>query len=235
MFLAKHHPVTPSAISNLELWLDANDPSTFTLNAGKVSNWADKSGNGNDYPQGTAASQPPYIDGASGQKLVDFTFDGSENHLIGPFTSALNIVNSDYEFFFVWKSPVLTVRSYFYSVLGSSFLSGLDAFGNYEHLPKGGLTKALLLGAFDDTIMHCSSSRVESDVSKVRVDRVDGGTTATPARSSTNNDTWIGLYRGAVGRWAGQIAEILLYSRALSVPERDAVEISLMNKWGIPV
>ena len=40
------------------LWLDAADTSTITESGGAVSQWDDKSGNGNDLVQATAANQP---------------------------------------------------------------------------------------------------------------------------------------------------------------------------------
>lgn len=51
---------SPTDIPNLILWLDANDASTLTLNGADVITWADKSGNGNDVTQPTAALQPAY-------------------------------------------------------------------------------------------------------------------------------------------------------------------------------
>lgn len=48
---------TPAEIAT-ELWLDAADNGTITLNGANVSQWADKSGNGRHVAQGTAAYQP---------------------------------------------------------------------------------------------------------------------------------------------------------------------------------
>ena len=52
---------TPAALgSNLELWLDANDSSTITLNGSHVSQWNDKSGKARHLSQDTVSSQPQY-------------------------------------------------------------------------------------------------------------------------------------------------------------------------------
>lgn len=54
-------PWTPAALgASLALWLDANDASTITLNGSTVSQWGDKSGNGRNAVQATAATQPVY-------------------------------------------------------------------------------------------------------------------------------------------------------------------------------
>ena len=50
---------TPAQLSTA-LWLDAADASTITLNGSTVSQWNDKSGNGRNVSQATAASQPTY-------------------------------------------------------------------------------------------------------------------------------------------------------------------------------
>lgn len=52
-------PWTPARLQTA-LWLDAADSSTITLNGSNVSQWNDKSGNGRNVSQATAASQPTY-------------------------------------------------------------------------------------------------------------------------------------------------------------------------------
>lgn len=52
-------PFSPTDISNLELWLDATDAGTINLrDSTYVTDWADKSGQGNDFFQTVAANQP---------------------------------------------------------------------------------------------------------------------------------------------------------------------------------
>ena len=48
----------PQQISGLQLWMDASDPTSFTFASGKISQWADKSGNGYTATQGNATYQP---------------------------------------------------------------------------------------------------------------------------------------------------------------------------------
>lgn len=49
--------------SSLGLWLEADYG--ITLNSGNVSNWADRSGNGNHAVQGTTIAQPTYVAGTA--------------------------------------------------------------------------------------------------------------------------------------------------------------------------
>ena len=47
--------------ADLALWLDAEDTDSITLNGSNVSQWDDKSGNGRNATQTTAANQPTYL------------------------------------------------------------------------------------------------------------------------------------------------------------------------------
>jgi hypothetical protein len=67
----------PTDLSNLLLWLDASDASTITETLGAVSQWDDKSGNGNHVTQGTASLQP--VSGSNTLNSLNvIDFDGSD-------------------------------------------------------------------------------------------------------------------------------------------------------------
>lgn len=59
------------------LWLDADSPSSITLNGATVSQWNDLSGNGRHATQATAANQPTYTASAINSKPA-LTFDGGD-------------------------------------------------------------------------------------------------------------------------------------------------------------
>jgi hypothetical protein len=66
---------TPAKLgSSLALWLDADDASTITLNGTKVSQWDDKSGNGNHAAQAVAANQPARVTNG-------IQFDGTDDYM----------------------------------------------------------------------------------------------------------------------------------------------------------
>jgi hypothetical protein len=70
--------VNPASISNLYLWLDADDASTFTYSSGTVvSQWNDKSANGYNATQATVANQPSRVTSPS----TGVKFDGSNDVL----------------------------------------------------------------------------------------------------------------------------------------------------------
>lgn len=68
-------PWTPEQLQTA-LWLDAADSSTITLNGSNVSQWSDKSGNGRNFGQSTAALQPAYsTTGLNGKPQLQFASD----------------------------------------------------------------------------------------------------------------------------------------------------------------
>ncbi|MEC7543382.1 MAG: cadherin repeat domain-containing protein, partial [Verrucomicrobiota bacterium] len=71
-------PFVPNTISGkLSLWLDANDSNTITQNAGKVSQWTDKSGNYHSLTQDANDSKPSTgVDTQNGLNVL--TFDGND-------------------------------------------------------------------------------------------------------------------------------------------------------------
>ena len=65
-------PFTPEEITTTA-WFDASDTGTITQSAGDVSQWSDKSGNGNHATQGTASSQPRTGDATiNGKNVLSF-------------------------------------------------------------------------------------------------------------------------------------------------------------------
>jgi hypothetical protein len=59
---------------------------------------------------------------------------------------------------------------------------------------------------------------------------------ATTGSNTSDTGVWLGSQgQGTTQFWAGQMAEILVYSQPLTQPERDAVNLYLGEKWGIVV
>lgn len=71
-------PWTPADMTTV-MWYDAQDVSTITESAGKVSAWADKSGNANDTSQGTGSKQPTTNSRTMGTLNV-LDFDSASNN-----------------------------------------------------------------------------------------------------------------------------------------------------------
>jgi len=77
---------TPAQISTA-LWLDAADSSTVVLSGSKVTQWNDKSGNGNHVSNATTSTQPIYsATGFNSKPCVQFTATGEEFLFNGAMT-----------------------------------------------------------------------------------------------------------------------------------------------------
>ncbi len=68
---------SPTDISDLNLWLDAADSFTVSMNGALVAKWCDKSGNGNDVAQSLESRQPTYnYTGMNSRATLEF--DGAD-------------------------------------------------------------------------------------------------------------------------------------------------------------
>jgi hypothetical protein len=85
--LFNSNPWTPSQITT-DLWFDAADASTITLNGSTVSQWNDKSGNARNISQVTTANQPTYSSVNS-----EIVFDGSNDILSNASVGAADLVS----------------------------------------------------------------------------------------------------------------------------------------------
>lgn len=76
--------------AKLFAWYDAQDAASITQSSGAVSQWTDKSGNGNNATQGTAGNKPSYsATGWNGTK-PGITFDGTNDYLTTATTIPYN-------------------------------------------------------------------------------------------------------------------------------------------------
>jgi hypothetical protein len=101
----KSPPLGPLDIGGLGLWLDAADSGSVILSGSNVSQWSDKSGNGNHAIQPTTANRPVY-------SLADrlLTFNGTTTNL--PLTSPNFIAQRNFTFFFVERRTSLKNFNY---------------------------------------------------------------------------------------------------------------------------
>ena len=73
----------PDKLAGLDLWLDADDSTTLTLDTADVITWADKSAAGQDFTQGTSGNRPVVATAyQNGRDAIQFT-RANEEHLSG--------------------------------------------------------------------------------------------------------------------------------------------------------
>jgi Ca2+-binding RTX toxin-like protein len=226
--LADWEAVTlPTAVSpgNLQLWLDASDASTITESGGAVSEWRDKSGQGNDSGQDTASRQPELVT-VNGRQQLEFDADS--------LSVAINNAPSNYTFFATANFTTASVAGRYLfdtnvgrlvlSQTGNSGLGYLDYFdsGGWKDIAPAITGKQLITWHLDSStggeIFRDGLSLGSSSYTQMAI----GGGTA------------LGSVVGAGGSYIeGSIGDFIIFNTALSDTDRQTVERYLSNKYGI--
>jgi hypothetical protein len=217
---------------DLELWLDASDISSVIKDSsGKVSQWADKSGNGVNVTQPASASQPSFT--ASGlNNLPTLTFDGTNDYL----TSSSLDITQPYSVFLVAKTTGGSGRDYLFDGATSNnshrSLIALNNSGTVRiwagnspgwantsiNTPSGYFTLA--------TVFNTSSGLVSINGTAATGLSTGSGSLQSGIRIGAN-------YLASADYLGGNIAEILIVNGAFGTIDRQKIEGYLANKWGL--
>lgn len=230
-----------------KLWLDAADASTIEASSGGVFLWRDKSGNNVDVFQPTAAQRPTTgTQSVNGLNVLDF--DGGDW-----LTSNVTLGVSNSTNFNVFAVAAIDAANTFTTI----FATGTPGVGGQAaafQVSNIGATRRMTTdvwrprGMYGSTTVATStpyifSFAVEpwSDVETACDFRLNGapetetayGAAATV--SLADGLAWIGAFGAGLStsRWDGQIAEVLVYDRAMTATEVGRVEQYLSNKWNI--
>ena len=230
---------TASAFSGggVALWLDADQASSITLSGGSVQTWADRSGNGRDVSAPSSSLRPSSTSQTLNSRPV-ITFNGTT--VLEDLSGSTNRYSITGDRTMVLVARYRTAPSYFIdraavtnnlfgidgTVTGTGKLQVRDdTNGQYQNL--GTITPASNTGFITTSIR--SGSALSHYVS--------GALSATGTLTGTVTQPAI-----AVGRHVSttttadaDIAEIILYNRALSTAEQRNLEQYLAGKWGVSV
>ena len=235
--------IKPTAIDGCILWLDADDKESIVESSNLVSNWLDKSGEGNHAAQSTSSYQPTYAS-ASVNGRGGISFDGLDNYM------AINFANNVADG--VANDVIIVFRALSTNAVqngGSGANNTLYVYdgddGSHRRLLKHGADSLeTYAGADQDT---GSDGNIDGlDVNIVVTRYSDSGAVWRNGRrimglvdnlSSSNGfrDMVIGADY-AYARWSNiEIFELIVYNTTLSSVERQQVEWYLSNKWDIPL
>ena len=230
----------PTQISGCQLWFDAADRTTFTLNGSAVSSWRDKSANGYSVGQATGGNQPTYatnlLNGLPGIQLSASTYLYQVGSSMPNFASATavtvfivakngssypsggwNIVNTMY------FGGVSTQRYHF--SFGQDFANGVTLYANNSFI---GQTTVVPLNTNAIIGFTVASTGTNIDV--------NGTLTNYTGASliSANNSTWF-IFGDARGTYVSDvnIYEFIGFSSTLTTAQRQQVEGYLAQKWGL--
>lgn len=208
-----------------DAWWDASDTGTVTTSSGDVTDWNDKSGNGWHLSQGTSGRRPAYVSSAiNGLHAIQW-----------PSTDNPRSLDS--------ASGSLTVKEVYVVLECSS-----SSFSNYEGIfaSRNNSLSETIGGAasgnglqVDDLPAYLNGNNA-TDVSNDLFPEIEtpcllrfvvpGSGWATTAGVTIGMDRALNSFdRG----WNGYIAEVVVFSTALSSGDRGDLETHLMGKWGI--
>ena len=222
---------TPAQISTI-FWVDADDISTITLNGSNVSQWNDKSGNGNNAVQATPAKQPAYSStGFNSKPSVNFlgvTQLVVSTGTFGPNISIFAATRLDCPGFCSYKRLInINATADVYGFFGATNNNFATFFGNGS--------------SWNDTVDNTPSINVNSN-SILEVVNPTSGSNATPYVNGTAQNTKVGTMASATGlfisegggqSWDGPVAEIIIVNSGVSTTVRQQIEGYLAWKWGL--
>jgi autotransporter-associated beta strand protein len=209
--------------SGLVLRMDASKI-TETADGAQLNTWADSSGAANNAVRQSSSSigYPKYVaSGINGQPVVRFN---SGNGNTGDFMKFNRITNMR-SVFWVFKENA--------GLSGTRFLLGDDSSYEFHRgsSPNGPLWES-----------NYSSTNIRHGTTKLMGSTINGTTTPLPSGSfqlvslvtaGNVQANQICQDRTYHGSWQGDIAEILVYNRALTVQEEAAVGSYLAAKYGL--
>jgi hypothetical protein len=236
-------PFGPSSIAGLSLWLDASDSGTITKDgSNKVSQWNDKSGNGNNAYQGSSTSQPIYNSTGLSSLLPALTQSSVEylnlTALLGfsPATmfavTALNSISSGNNPLFGCNPGGAPING-FWSRFSPGQLEEYDGDGNGHFAVRvsSGLSALTANQAFlQSHVIGATSSAADTKVYFNQTLMNDGGSGGTWAVAPI---ALIGCNHPVNDHFKGSYSELVVYNSVLSDSDRGDVENYLISKWGL--
>jgi hypothetical protein len=215
--------VDPGNIGQLRSWYRADD---LTLNDGEtVALWPDRSPSEIDAGQGVVARRPRLRLGVlNGRPAVEF--DGTDDALIGPPGPGSQMT----VFLVARGSPRSLLR---FQENETDYVVVGDANGQFAVSNQG----ALPLGLTDNR-WHIITARLavgQSGGLHTWLDGVTQGVTDASSNGLGQTTLYLGAKYDGTEAFQGALAEVISYSRALSLLERQRVEQYLASRYNLPL
>ncbi len=230
---------SPSNISNLALWLSADNG--VTLNGAKVSSWADQSGNVYDAAQANSTFQPSLVNPVELCGKAAIQFNGTNTELDG--VQIPNLDNSSISLFIVGRTSIVTGSRAFFSA--NNLATGIrmwHSVASYEFRNNGSPVTGLTVPVNYNFVPNAYCLMAVVKDFGVSVDLYKNtalakhSTTALATGPFSNANYILGRVLAANSSFlSGEIAEVILYKGALTTAERAQVETYLEDKYAPPV
>ena len=215
-------PISPDAVDGLQLWLKA-DSGVQTDGSGNVTGWLDQSGNARDAVQADPNRRPLFTAAAiNGKPAV--TFDG--------------VLEPDGDRLFFGDIPVQTVFIVNRVGLNARGLAGIIGKADADISIRRDSNTAWQHPGNENTFSNPNGSlfTVNGANTAVAPETVWHIMMAQRAGSSMNFDTIGGGYYNPDSRnYKGDIAEVIVYNRAVTPVELTRINAYLYEKYGLGI
>ncbi|MCW5907959.1 MAG: PKD domain-containing protein [Chitinophagales bacterium] len=235
---------SPADIPNLTVWLRSDAGITFSsppTNPPTVQQWNDISGNNNNASQATLASRPSFV---SSTALINnyptVQFSGTSNFLAGPLLAGLD--TSSISIFAVLKANNGPTGGKVVFAAGTSSTGAAHYFGNNTMVFQNAGSNVATTATFPNSGFPFGIAGMAKEFgvsAKLYWNGIE--------RASSNNAAVCGAFTNTayqVGKGAGftasqnlnaDVAEIIVYKKALTNAERQLVENYIYNRYAPPV
>jgi hypothetical protein len=246
----------PKTISGLVVWYDFTDATylfedtartdVVDVDGDSIAGVTDKSGRGFHLQQGTAGARPLYKTAIINGKSV-VRFDGTDDYLLGFNTPLGSVVNGvDYTVFVVGRCVGIATADVLFALHSSTDADpikaqigfiGTGAFAvEYRKDDGTGLVQTGTVDS-DDGVFRVYEAQETAGIQRVfRNGTLDATSSALGAGAVTVSRFALGVQNiGGPGFLNGDIAEVLLYNRALTDMERRVIEQYLAVKYNLTI
>lgn len=234
---------TPRSVPGLWAWWDASDDATITTDSG-VAAWADKSGNGRTASQSVANNRPTRTATINGRSVL--TFNGTSHSL--DFTGAARTVETMFAVCQMRDAAADAANQNRYGTVLGAASSSRGLLLRSQYVNDNALYDVAFNGFTAGTnriVRNIAWAGSIGDVPLAVYSLVRNGTSGmegfinrTSLGTATTSDSQtldrIGRSAASTSFWIGEIAEILIYSRAVNAAERVAITNWMMRRWAVP-
>lgn len=240
--IAKARQFDPRSISGLAVWLDASNASTITIDAGKVSQWNDLSGNGRNASQPTAANRPAYDTTLAGRNVVTTSNSPATNIFVAnPISSHTGVT-----IFAVLQNTGTSNRFISLGTSSSAESIGAGSLGwvpLYRHAVgqaagyADGANRSIVPGGFatnEAAVFTLTNNGTQ--IANFKNGFPGAVSSGIAGISASFARLWVsGRSDGSVDASSQNVGEVLVYNRILTPSERIRVERWLGAKWSLAV
>jgi len=239
LFIPPFISFSPANLSGLSLWLKAD--AGVTLSGSNVTAWADQSGTGKNMVA-LGGNEPTFIASElNGKPVIDFATD---KYMSASF-SAINFTQQTVFVVFKFVSANLSNFARPFSQSNTAYLDSTTPGNLLPILRNDGTDEMWCFSANDSFLVGLATSNNAWHISTTKTDGNDGSFFI----NASNEQTFVTTFNpsitdmqvgGALTDGGGmgdpfnsKLAEVIVYDRNLTTPERQQVEAYLNTKYAI--